>query len=93
MTNLTGFLPRTPYTNKSDSGGIRGFTSTYRDIRLSFGLGQSPQVDVFEVKWPTTQKIEKFANMPANQFLTIKEGAGKEGAGIVKWEKFPAAKS
>ena len=57
------------------------------DLRLHFGLGQSTQIDLIEVKWPTTQKVEKFTNVPPNQFLTIKEGAG-----IVKREKY-AAKS
>ena len=45
-------------------------------LRLSFGLGSSTQIDMIEVKWPTTQKVEKFPNVAANQFITIKEGAG-----------------
>ncbi len=57
------------------------------DLRLHFGLGQSSQVDLIEVTWPTTQKVEKFTNIAANQFLTIKEGAG-----IVKREKYLGAK-
>jgi hypothetical protein len=58
------------------------------DLRLHFGLGASPQVDLIEVKWPTTQKVEKFSQLAANQFLTIKEGAG-----IIKREKpNPAAR-
>jgi ABC-type lipoprotein release transport system permease subunit len=28
------------------------------------------------VKWPTMQKVEKFAHMKANQILTIREGSG-----------------
>jgi hypothetical protein len=28
------------------------------------------------VKWPTTQKIEKFMQVKANQILTIREGSG-----------------
>ena len=46
------------------------------DLRLSFGLGAATQVDAIEVKWPTTQKVERFTNIAANQFVTIKEGAG-----------------
>ncbi len=46
------------------------------DLRLHFGLGTSPAADLIEVKWPTTQKVERFPNIAANQFLTIKEGAG-----------------
>ncbi|HEV2176104.1 MAG TPA: CRTAC1 family protein [Terriglobia bacterium] len=52
------------------------------DLRLHFGVGQAKIVDLIEVKWPTTQKIEKFTRVEANRILTIKEGAG-----IVKAEK------
>ncbi len=52
------------------------------DLRLHFGLGQAKTVDLIEVKWPTTQKVEKFTRVEANQILTIREGAG-----IVKAEK------
>jgi hypothetical protein len=33
-------------------------------------------VDLIEVKWPTTQQIEKFTQVKANQILTIREGSG-----------------
>jgi enediyne biosynthesis protein E4 len=33
-------------------------------------------VDSIEVKWPTTQKIERFTHVKANQILTIREGDG-----------------
>jgi hypothetical protein len=46
------------------------------DLRLHFGLGEAKEVDLIEVKWPTTQKVEKFTQIPANQILTIKEGSG-----------------
>lgn len=46
------------------------------DLRLHFGLGKSEIVDVLEVKWPTTQKLERFTNVRANQILTIREGSG-----------------
>jgi hypothetical protein len=46
------------------------------DLRLHFGLGQAKQVDLIEVKWPTTQKVERFTHLEPNQFLTIKEGEG-----------------
>jgi len=54
------------------------------DLRLHFGLGLSSQVDLIDVTWPTTQKVERFSNIPANQFLTIKEGAG-----IINHQKSP----
>jgi len=46
------------------------------DLRLHFGLGQAAVADVIEVKWPTTQKVERFTQVKANQILTIREGSG-----------------
>ena len=46
------------------------------DLRLHFGLGNAEAVDLIEVKWPTTQKIERFTQVKANQMLTIREGDG-----------------
>ena len=46
------------------------------DLRLHFGVGNVETIDAIEVKWPTTQKIERFTNVKANQILTIKEGTG-----------------
>ena len=46
------------------------------DLRLHFGLGKAETVDLIEVKWPTTQKIERFTQVKANQILTIREGSG-----------------
>ncbi len=39
-------------------------------------LARPTYVDAIEVKWPTTQKIEKFTQVKANQILTIREGDG-----------------
>jgi hypothetical protein len=46
------------------------------DLRLHFGLGKAETVDVIEVKWPTTGKLERFPQVKANQILTIREGGG-----------------
>ncbi|MGA8043607.1 MAG: CRTAC1 family protein [Terracidiphilus sp.] len=46
------------------------------DLRLHFGLGSAEIVDLIEVKWPTTQKVERFTNVKANQIITIREGSG-----------------
>jgi hypothetical protein len=46
------------------------------DLRLHFGLGKAATVDLVEVKWPTTQKIDKFTQVKPNQILTIREGSG-----------------
>ena len=44
------------------------------DLRLHYGLGQATHIDVLEVKWPTTHKVERFTNIEANHCLTINEG-------------------
>ena len=49
------------------------------DLRLHFGLGQAQVADLIEVKWPTTQKTERFTQVMANQILTIREGSGIVG--------------
>src|SRR5207245_7893558 len=46
------------------------------DLRLHFGLGKSQVVDLIELKWPTTQKVEQFRQVKVNQILTIREGTG-----------------
>jgi hypothetical protein len=46
------------------------------DLRLHFGLGKATVVDWIEVKWPTTQKVERFTQVKPNQILTIREGSG-----------------
>jgi enediyne biosynthesis protein E4 len=46
------------------------------DLRLHFGVGNVEMIDAIEVKWPTTQKVERFTQVKANQILTIREGVG-----------------
>jgi hypothetical protein len=46
------------------------------DLRLHFGLGIASSADLIEVKWPTTQKIERFTQVKANQIITIREDQG-----------------
>src|ERR1035438_3987309 len=46
------------------------------DLRLHFGVGKVSTIDLLEVKWPTTQKIERFTQVKANQIVTIREGSG-----------------
>jgi predicted phage-related endonuclease len=50
--------------------------STRFDVKKAREVLPQQVIDLLEVKWPTTQKVEKFTNVEANQFLTIKEGAG-----------------
>jgi hypothetical protein len=53
-----------------------GSVMSQSDLRLHFGLGKAETADAIEVKWPTTQKVERFLNVKANQILTIREGEG-----------------
>src|SRR5438874_10948460 len=46
------------------------------DLRLHFGLGKAATVDLIEVKWPTTQKTERFTQVKSNQIVTVREGSG-----------------
>jgi enediyne biosynthesis protein E4 len=46
------------------------------DLRLHFGVGKAQTIDAIEVKWPTTQKVERFTAVKANQILMIREGSG-----------------
>jgi enediyne biosynthesis protein E4 len=50
------------------------------DLRLHFGVGKVTTIDLIEVKWPTTQKLERFTQVAANQILTIREGGGIVGS-------------
>ncbi len=51
------------------------------DSRLHFGLGAAAAADV-EVRWPLG-RVERFAGVAADQLIVVKEGAG-----IVRSEKF-----
>ena len=46
------------------------------DLRLHFGIGRAEIVDLIEIKWPTTQKTERYTHVKANQILIIREGEG-----------------
>jgi len=45
------------------------------DLRVHFGLGQATQVKTLEVRWPSGA-VDTLANLPVNQVVYIKEGAG-----------------
>jgi D-arabinose 1-dehydrogenase-like Zn-dependent alcohol dehydrogenase len=51
------------------------------DLRLHFGLGKAQTVDVIEVKWPTTQKIERF---------TQSEGESDSHHPRGQWNRYPS---
>jgi len=59
--------------NEVRSGGS---VMSQNDLRLHFGLGRADRVDLMEVKWPKTGKIEKWEDVPVNRIYTIVEGEG-----------------
>jgi enediyne biosynthesis protein E4 len=50
--------------------------SSSNDLRLHFGLGQETHVEAIKVRWPAGRE-ELFPGMPADQFVTLKEGTGR----------------
>jgi enediyne biosynthesis protein E4 len=55
------------------------------DLRVHFGLGKAPKVNVLEIRWPSGQ-VDTAREIAPNQLVYIKEGGG-----IVRSEKFKAA--
>jgi len=45
------------------------------ELTLTFGLGQAPEASAVRVRWPGG-KTDTIGRVPANQTITIKEGAG-----------------
>ncbi|HKQ06879.1 MAG TPA: CRTAC1 family protein [Blastocatellia bacterium] len=45
------------------------------DLRVHFGLGKRDRVKTIEVRWPSGQ-VDTLTDVAANQFITVKEGAG-----------------
>jgi hypothetical protein len=43
------------------------------DLRVHFGLGIAPRVDLLEVRWPSGQ-IDTLRDIPSDQFVTVHEG-------------------
>ena len=48
---------------------------SHNDSRLHFGMGQSKKADSIEIRWPSGQ-TETLKDLPVNQAVTIREGAG-----------------
>jgi hypothetical protein len=45
------------------------------DLRVHFGLGKRDKVKTIEIRWPSGQ-TDTLTDVAANQFITVKEGAG-----------------
>ncbi len=46
------------------------------DFRLHFGLGDATEAEQVEIRWPSGL-VEKLEHLPANRFVTLKEGAAR----------------
>jgi hypothetical protein len=56
------------------------------DLRVHFGLGKAPRVELLEVRWPSGQ-VDTTKNVQANRLVYVKEGQG-----IVKTEELNGVK-
>ena len=45
------------------------------DPRIHFGLGRRSKIASLEITWPSGQ-VDRLTNVPVNQIITVKEGAG-----------------
>ena len=45
------------------------------DLRIHFGLGKRKTIESLEISW-LSGTVDKLANVPINQIITVKEGAG-----------------
>jgi len=47
------------------------------DPRIVLGIGQRKKIDWLEVKWPRPGGVERFTELPIDQYIKIVEGDGK----------------
>ncbi len=69
------------FTSYDQSKGGMSYCSA-QDPRIYFGLGAHDRIDSLEIRWPSGS-TETFTDLPADQILTITEGAG------IQLGKFP----
>jgi hypothetical protein len=58
---------------KQRKGGMSYMSA--QDPRVHFGLGQRKRIESLEITWPSGT-VDKLSNVPINQIITVKEGAG-----------------
>jgi hypothetical protein len=47
------------------------------DPRMVLGVGNRPRIDWVEIKWPLPNgRVERFTNLPIDQYVTLVEGHG-----------------
>jgi hypothetical protein len=62
------------FTQVKQSQGGMGYMSA-SDRRIHFGLGQRKSIESLEITWPSGT-VDKLSNVPINQIIAVKEGAG-----------------
>ena len=70
------------FTQVKQSQGGMGYMSA-NDPRIHFGLGQRKKIESLVVTWPSGT-VEKLADVPINQIIAVKEGAGVVGRAFPK---------
>ncbi len=56
-----------------DVVAVKGYLSQ-SDVRVHFGIGRAPNVDLLEIRWPRG-RVQQLRNVKANQFLKVIENA------------------
>jgi hypothetical protein len=62
------------FTQYAQRKGGMGYMSA-QDPRIHFGLGPRKTIGSLEITWPSGT-VDTLANVPVNQIITVKEGAG-----------------
>ncbi|MBZ5563260.1 MAG: CRTAC1 family protein [Acidobacteriia bacterium] len=62
------------FTETKQRKGGMSYMSAH-DPRVHFGLGQRKSIESLEITWPSGT-VDKLTNVPINQIITVKEGAG-----------------
>ena len=62
------------FTQVKQAKGGMGYMSA-SDPRIHFGLGQRKTIESLQITWLSGQ-VDNLKNVPINQFITVKEGAG-----------------
>jgi hypothetical protein len=61
--------------NQIDEVRSGGSYYSQNDLRVHFGLGKRDKAKTLEIRWPSGQ-VDTLSDVAANQFITLKEGAG-----------------
>jgi len=62
------------FAQHQQAKGGMGYMSAH-DPRIHFGLGHRKSIESLEITWPSGA-VDKLSNVPINQIITVKEGAG-----------------